>query len=107
MCVHVCMPCVLCVYVHTYIHLSFACHCRSGVGVSPLVVSRLLLVLDYLLFQFREPAQQLTEQVYAYNMRILHYIVICVVVNLLARAQCIAQCMTTETMVTVNYTSSS
>ena len=31
--------------------------------MSPLVVCRLLLVFDYLLFQFNEPVEQLTEQV--------------------------------------------
>ena len=31
--------------------------------MSPLVICRLLLVFDYLLFQFNEPVEQLTEQV--------------------------------------------
>ena len=36
---------------------------RNGVPLSPLVVCRLLLVFDYLMFQFSEPVEQLTEQV--------------------------------------------
>ena len=31
--------------------------------MSPLVICRLLLVFDYLLFQFNDPVEQLTEQV--------------------------------------------
>lgn len=40
---------------------------RSGVSLSPLVVCRLLLVMDYLLYQFSGPPPQLTEQVYFQN----------------------------------------
>jgi len=36
---------------------------ENGVPLSPLVVCRLLLVFDYLMFQFSEPVEQLTEQV--------------------------------------------
>ena len=36
---------------------------RGGAHVSPLVVCRLLLVLDYMLYQFSGPVAELTEQV--------------------------------------------
>ena len=36
---------------------------RSGSLVPPIAVCRLLLVLDYMLFQFSEPAPDLSEQV--------------------------------------------
>ena len=36
---------------------------RSGVKLHPLAVSRLLLLLDYMLFQFSSPPPLLTDQV--------------------------------------------
>ena len=36
---------------------------RNGVPLSLLVVCQLVLVFDYLMFQFSEPVEQITEQV--------------------------------------------
>ena len=52
--------CVFMMYMFSLIDFD----CRSGVSLSPLVVCRLLLVMDYLLYQFSGPPSQLTEQVY-------------------------------------------
>ena len=60
------------IHVHTcmYVHVHCTCMCttcilcgRSGVKLHPLAVSRLLLLLDYMLFQFSTPSPLLSEHV--------------------------------------------
>lgn len=52
----------MCVAMHSQ-YLLILIHLRSGVVVPPVPVCRLLLVLDYMLFQFSELDPELVKQV--------------------------------------------
>ena len=57
--------CVQCVFTHGFLCVEECLYVlyRSGEKLHPLAVCRLLLLLDYMLFQFNTPAPLLTDQV--------------------------------------------
>ena len=54
---------ITCIMSYSIIHYYDIHIYRSNVLVPPLAVCRLLLVLQYMLFQFSEPCPKLAEQV--------------------------------------------